>query len=188
MGNGPALSLLPTPYWDGFEAAPIAADLDEAVSRFVVEDDGGVTLLGLCKDFDAIFAGGFGVGVHAGYEVGVEPDLGRREVSGVERGGVAVPEPDDLMTRGMPRPYLDPDAGEDLPIPVEQIAPAFFDTLLDSRDSSPATILLRHLPSFFECRLLHVHLGVRKARGVQRPADMVWVEVREDHVRHVVGD
>ena len=65
----------------------------------MIENYGGVTFFGLRKDFDAVVAGGIGVRVHAGNEVWIEPDLGRCEVSGVEREVVTFAEPDDLMPR-----------------------------------------------------------------------------------------
>ena len=99
---GRRTALFPTLDRNGFEAVPLAADLDEAVFRFVVEDDGGVARFGLGEHLDAVAAGRFRVGVNAGYEVWVEPDLGRREVPRVECGDVAVPDPDDLMPSGMP--------------------------------------------------------------------------------------
>jgi hypothetical protein len=66
-----ALSLLPTPYRNGFEALTLAANVDQAVLRFVVEDHGRLAFLGLREDFDAVLAGRFGVGIDAGDEVGV---------------------------------------------------------------------------------------------------------------------
>lgn len=46
-------------------------DADDGVFGLVVEDDRRVLFGGFGEDLDAIAAGGFRVGVHAGYEVGV---------------------------------------------------------------------------------------------------------------------
>ena len=91
------------------------------------------------------------------------------------------------MPRGMSRPHLDPDAWANLSIGVEQLAPAIFHAFLDGGDGRPSTVLLRHLARLLERGLLHVDGGVREARGAQRPADVVGVQVREDDVGYVLG-
>ena len=59
------------------------------------------------------------VGVDASDQVGIEPDLGGSEVSGVERGVVAVPDPHDLMPRGVTGAHLYFYAGQHLIVTVE---------------------------------------------------------------------
>src|SRR5919107_2015465 len=97
-------------YRDSLEPFLRLSDLDERVLWLVVEDDWGVARFGGREHFDAVPAGRFRVGIHARDKVGVEPDLRWREVSCIEREIFAVPDPDDLMPRRVPRPHLDPDA------------------------------------------------------------------------------
>src|SRR5215207_10091587 len=87
----------------------------------------------------------------------------------------------------MSRPDFDPDALQDVTIHVEQLAPTFFHAFLDRRDRRPASVLLGHLPRLLERGLLHVDGGIGEARGPQRPAYVVRVEVREDDVRYGLG-
>jgi hypothetical protein len=48
-------------------------------------------------------------------------------------------------------------------------------------------VLLWHLPCLLERGLLHVECGVGEAWGIEGPAYVVGVEVREDDVGHVIG-
>src|SRR5215213_11866647 len=169
-----------------FKALLGVPDLDEEDAGLMVEDHGGVLRLGLLEYLDAVAAGCFRIGVHAAYEVGVEPDLRRRQVRRVERRVVTIADPDDLVPRRVPGPDLDPDSRHDLAAPVQELAPALLDALLDGRDSLAAAVALGHLAGLFERVLLHVDGSVGKARGLESPADVVGVEVREDHVRDVL--
>src|SRR4028119_2440094 len=95
-------------------------------------------------------------------------------------------DPDDLVALRVPAPHLDPDPGHDLPVSLEQLAPPVLHALLHGRHRLAPTVALGHLLRLLQGGALHEDAGAREARGLERPADVVGVEVREHYVRHVL--
>src|SRR3712207_8879097 len=54
------------------------------------------------------------------------------------------PDPDDLMPGGVASPHLDPDARQNVPIAIEQLAPASFHALLHGGDPKSTRLNSSH--------------------------------------------